>query len=81
MPWDNPEGLSGEGSDPEFTFLSNLVRNLPDDSSEDEDPEGETDPRYLRAKCLMKALLDSEDLTGGSRDEGPCQHSCGQSGC
>ena len=67
MPWDNPEGLSGEGSDPEFTFLSDLARNLPDDSSEDEDPEGETDPRYLRAKRLMKALLDSED-SEGSKD-------------
>ena len=59
MLWDNPEESSGEES--EFTFLSNLASSLPDDSSADEDPEVETDPMYLRSKCFMMALLDSED--------------------
>ena len=56
MLWDALEESSGDES--EFNFLSNLASSLPDDSSEDEDPEVETDPRYLRSKCLMRALLD-----------------------
>ena len=56
MLWDTPEGLS-EGES-ELNFLSKLASTLTEDSSEDEDPEFEMDPRYLRSKCLMRALLN-----------------------
>ena len=71
MLWDTPEESSGNES--EFNFLSNLASSLRDDSSEEEDPEVETDPRYLRSKCLMRALLnpveDSESADTGSTQE------------
>ena len=41
----------------EFNFLSNLAKNLPDISSDEEDPK-EADPRSLVSQSLMKLLLN-----------------------
>ena len=79
--WDTLEDTSEDTSEEEseFNFLSSLARSLPDDSSEEEDLEIETDPRYLRSRYLMRALLDpqsgspvvdtseEEDLEGDER--------------